>query len=259
MGVEYDGSCFRGWQVQEKGIRTVQDCLQKAISGIANQPVSLTCAGRTDARVHAICQVVHFDTETQRPPYAWVMGSNSKLPSDINVLWAKAVPDTFHARFSALARRYRYMILNRPYRSALHRHRAAWCYKPLHAETMAEAASYLRGEHDFSSFRAAGCQARSPRRTVYALTVKRQGDFIVLEIEANAFLHHMVRNIAGVLMAIGSGDRPVQWVQEVLAARNRTLGGVTAPPQGLYLISVRYPAMFALPSEDSTAAPIDLI
>lgn len=247
MGVEYDGSAFRGWQIQEKGLRTGQGCLEHALSSVANHPVSVVCAGRTDTGVHGVGQVIHFDTEAERSPYSWIMGSNSNLPADIGVVWAKPVPETFHARFSALARRYRYLILNRSYRSALQRQRATYHYRPLDEKRMSEAAIQLLGEHDFTSFQALACQSRSPQRTIHELTIERRGNFILLEIEANAFLQHMVRNIAGVLMSIGSGERPVSWVRELLEARNRALGGVTAPPQGLYLLVVRYPAEFALP------------
>jgi tRNA pseudouridine38-40 synthase len=256
IGVEYDGSDFRGWQIQEAGVRTVQACLEKALSQVADHPVETVCAGRTDTGVHAIAQVVHFDTPAQRPPRSWILGSNANLPADISVLWACPVAATFHARFSALTRRYHYIILNRPYRSALQRHRVAWYCKPLEVERMAEAAAYLVGEHDFTSFRALGCQAKSPVRTVYALTVQRQGDWIVIDVEANAFLHHMVRNIAGVLLAIGSGEQPVQWVQDVLAVSNRALGGVTAPAAGLYLLAVRYPEEFRLPLAPVTDLPM---
>jgi tRNA pseudouridine38-40 synthase len=211
----------------------------------------LICAGRTDTGVHAIGQVAHFDTHAERSSRSWILGSNSNLPADISVGWAQPVPETFHARFSARARRYRYVILNLPYRSALFRQRAAWYHRSLNVKLMAEAATCLVGEHDFSSFRGIDCQAKSPVRTIYELTVERYGDFVVLEIEANAFLHRMVRNIAGVLMAVGSGERPVHWVQEVLANRNRTLGGVTAPPQGLYLLRVVYAPEFGLPVSDT--------
>jgi len=248
LGVEYEGSDFRGWQAQQEGVRTVQVCLEKALGKVADHPVAVICAGRTDAGVHATGQVVHFDTEARRSLRSWVLGSNSNLPKDISVVWAQSVPASFHARFSALARRYRYVILNRPFRSALQRQQAAWFHKPLDATRMNAAGRYLLGEHDFTSFRALGCQARHPVRTVYSLEVERRGDLIVLEVEANAFLHHMVRNIAGVLMAIGTGERPLYWVQEVLEVRNRTLGGVTAPPEGLYLINVCYPEEFDLPS-----------
>jgi tRNA pseudouridine38-40 synthase len=249
MGVEYDGSQFRGWQIQEKGVRTVQGCLEQALSAVATHPISTICAGRTDAGVHSLGQVVHFDTQAERPVRAWVLGSNAKLPADVTVLWARPVPETFHARFSAVARRYRYLTLNRPYRPALERHRAAWWHKPLAARNMDEAARHLLGEHDFSAFRGRHCQARSPVRTVYATTVQRQGDYVVLDIEANAFLHHMVRNIAGVLLAIGGGERPVCWMREVLSGRDRRCAGVTAPPEGLYLLGVRYADSAGLPPD----------
>ena len=248
LGVEYDGTAFRGWQIQQPGVRTIQGCLEQAIGEVADRPVGLVCAGRTDAGVHAAAQVVHFDTEAERSPRAWVFGANSNLTSEIAVSWAQPVPETFHARFSARARRYRYVIFNRPVRSALHRQRASWFYKPLDAARMREAGLYLVGEHDFSSFRSVECQAKSPVRTVYALELERRGDFLILEIEANAFLHRMVRNIAGVLMAIGSSARPIGWARDVLEARDRASGGNTAPPQGLCLIAVRYPEMFGLPA-----------
>jgi tRNA pseudouridine38-40 synthase len=247
LGLEYDGSAFHGWQIQQQGVRTVQSCLEKAIARVANHPVTTVCAGRTDAGVHAIGQVVHFETHAHRSPDAWIMGTNSNLPADIGVQWARLVPGHFHARFSALARRYRYVILNRPYRSALQRQRAAWCYRRLDAARMATAGHDLVGEHDFTSFRAVGCQAKSPVRQMTAMEIQRRGDYIALEVEANAFLHHMVRNIVGVLMAIGSGDRPIEWAREVLAVRDRGSGGVTAPPQGLYLLAVRYGDEFGLP------------
>ncbi|MCP5419224.1 MAG: tRNA pseudouridine(38-40) synthase TruA [Gammaproteobacteria bacterium] len=247
LGLEYDGSQFRGWQIQEKGVRTVQCCLEQALSSIADHPIHTFCAGRTDAGVHAIGQVVHFDTSARRPAQAWIMGGNSNLPADIGVLWAQPVPETFHARFSAVARRYRYVILNRPYRPVLERHRAAWWYKPLSAHSMDKAAQDLLGEHDFSAFRGRHCQARTPVRTVHAIRVERHGDHVVLDIEANAFLHHMVRNITGVLLAIGGGERPIDWAGDVLAGCDRRLAGVMAPPEGLYLIEVRYADSFGLP------------
>jgi len=251
LGVEYDGSGFRGWQSQQEGVRTVQSCLETALGRVANHPVRTVCAGRTDAGVHAINQVAHFDTQAQRSPHSWVMGANSNLPAEISVRWALPVSDRFHARFSAVARRYRYVILNRPCRSALYRQRAAWYYKPLNAEKMQEAGRLLLGEHDFSAFRGPHCQAKSPVRRLTVLEVTRQRDLVILEAAANAFLHHMVRNIVGVLLAIGSGDRPVPWALEVLAGRDRTLGGVTAPPEGLHLLSVSYPEEFGLPEASS--------
>lgn len=248
IGVQYDGSGFRGWQAQQPRTRTVQTVLEQALAKVANHPVRLVCAGRTDAGVHGVGQVAHFDTTALRSERAWVRGGNAHLPLDISLNWARETPDDFHARFAALARRYRYLILNRPQRSALWRERAAWHYRPLDAERMQRASQALVGEHDFSSFRAAECQARHPVRTVHELTLRRQGDGIVLDVEANAFLHHMVRNIAGVLMAIGAGDRPVEWAREVLERRDRTQAGVTAPAEGLYLVAVRYPEQFGLPA-----------
>lgn len=248
LGIEYDGSDFRGWQTQQERVRTVQSCLEIALSRVADHPVQVICAGRTDAGVHSIGQVVHFDTQAQRSSRSWVLGANSNLPADVSVVWAQPVPEIFHARFSAVARRYRYVILNRPFRSALYRCRATWCYRPLDEARMQEAGQCLQGTHDFTSFRALECQAKHPIRTVYTIDVQRRGDLISIEVEANAFLHHMVRNIAGVLMAIGAGERPVDWAREVLELRDRTQGGVTAPAEGLYLIRVHYPDTFELPS-----------
>jgi tRNA pseudouridine38-40 synthase len=247
LGIEYDGSNFRGWQMQQTGVRTVQDCLEKALSQVAAHAVNTVCAGRTDAGVHGVEQVAHFDTDAQRPLRAWLLGVNSNLPDDISLLWAQPVAETFHARFSALSRCYRYIILNRPYRSALQRQRATWQRCPLNQERMAEAAKYLLGEHDFTSFRATSCQAKSPVRKIYSLTIARCGDCIIIDIEANGFLHHMVRNIVGVLMAIGRGEQSTCWPQDLLEARNRALAGVTAPAEGLYLKGVQYPVDFRLP------------
>lgn len=252
LGVEYDGSGFRGWQAQRPEVRTLQGCLEHALAKVADHPIKLICAGRTDAGVHGLGQVVHFDTTAVRTTRAWVLGGNAHLPPDLSLRWAREVPDDFHARFSALGRRYRYLIFNQPYRSALWQKRATWCYQSLDVERMHSAGQRLVGEHDFSSFRAADCQARHPVREIRELTVSRQGDGVVLEVEANAFLHHMVRNIAGVLMAIGTGDRPVEWAGEVLARRDRTQAGVTAPAEGLYLLAVRYPAHFGLPPPPAT-------
>ncbi|ROR32836.1 tRNA pseudouridine(38-40) synthase TruA [Inmirania thermothiophila] len=249
LGVEYDGSAFRGWQAQD-GERTVQAELERALSVVADAPVRVVCAGRTDAGVHATAQVVHFDTEARRSPRSWVLGANVNLPPDVGVRWAREVPEAFHARFSATARRYRYVILNRMDRPALARGRVAWVHRPLDAARMAEAAAHLVGEHDFSAFRAVACQARHPVRELRELTVRRAGDLVILEAEANAFLHHMVRNIAGVLIDIGRGKRPPSWAREVLEGRDRTRGGFTAPPEGLYLVAVRYPAHFGIPEPD---------
>ncbi len=257
LGIQYDGAGFRGWQAQPAGSRTVQATLERALAGVADHPVGLTCAGRTDAGVHAAGQVAHFDTRAVRPTRAWVRGGNAHLPPDISLSWACEVPDDFHARFSASARRYRYLIYNHPQRSALWRTRAAWHYQPLDAARMRAAGQALVGEHDFSAFRAAGCQARHPIRDVLELVVWRRGDGVLLEIEANAFLHHMVRNIVGVLLAIGVGDRPVEWAAEVLAGRDRTQAGVTAPAEGLYLLAVRYPPRFGLPATPESPPVFD--
>jgi tRNA pseudouridine38-40 synthase len=248
VGVEYDGSKFSGWQYQQQDVRTVQGEVEKALSTVANHPIHVVCAGRTDAGVHATGQVIHFDTEVQRDERAWVFGANANLPKDVAVLWAKPVSDEFHARFSAQRRAYRYVIFTRHVRPTFLAYRVSWHHRELDVERMAEAGKALLGEHDFSSYRAVACQAKSPVRTLYKLEVSCQGPFIFIDLEANGFLHHMVRNIAGVLMTIGSGERPINWSREVLEARDRTLGGVTAQPFGLYLTKVGYPAEFALPA-----------
>lgn len=247
MGIEYDGSSFHGWQVQDNA-DTVQNRLEQAISAVADHPVRVHCAGRTDAGVHGLGQVIHFDTTALRPTRSWILGCNVNLPEQINVTWAKQVPESFHARFSARSRRYRYLILNRMTRSAIWRDRAVWVHRPLDAANMQQAAEHLIGTHDFSSYRALGCQAKSPVRTLTQLRVERAKERISIEVTADGFLHHMVRNIAGVLITIGKGERPVGWSREVLEYRDRTLGGVTAPPQGLYLLGVGYPEEFDLPN-----------
>ncbi|MCJ8168794.1 tRNA pseudouridine(38-40) synthase TruA [Atopomonas sediminilitoris] len=247
LGVEYKGSRYRGWQRQEPGVLTVQESLEQALAKVAAGPVNLMCAGRTDAGVHGTAQVVHFDTPADRPLKAWVMGANTNLPKDISVTWAKVMPADFHARFSAAARRYRYVIYNDPIRPAHLPEEVTWNYRPLDVERMQQAAQTLLGKHDFSSFRAMQCQAKSPIKIVHHIEVLRSGSLIVLDICASAFLHHMVRNIAGVLMTIGAGERDVGWVKQVLDARNRREGGVTAYPYGLYLVDVTYPARFEVP------------
>ncbi len=247
LGVEYKGSRYRGWQRQEHGVPTVQGMLEKALSEVANEPVNLMCAGRTDAGVHASGQVVHFDTAVERPLKAWVMGSNANLPADISVTWAKVMPADFHARFKACARRYRYVIYNDPVRPAHLAEEVTWNHRPLDIARMREAAVHLVGTHDFTSFRAVQCQAKSPIKTVHHLQLIEHGRFIVIDVRANAFLHHMVRNFAGVLMTIGAGEREPGWVLDALAARDRRAGGVTAHPYGLYLVQVEYPPEFELP------------
>ncbi len=248
LGVEYDGASFHGWQIQDHA-DTVQERLERALAKVADHPVRVHCAGRTDTGVHGTGQVVHFDTPARRTPRSWVLGCNVNLPPQVNVCWAREVPGEFHARFSALSRSYRYLILNRPARSAIWRDRAVWIHRPLDAERMQAAARHLLGTHDFSSYRALGCQARSPVRTIQRLEVRREGERILIEVTADGFLHHMVRNIAGVLITIGQGERPVEWSRQVLGYRDRTLGGVTAPPQGLYLVGVAYPEEFGLPPD----------
>lgn len=251
MGVEYDGAEFQGWQTQVGNLRTIQKLMEQAISKVANHPIVVHCAGRTDAGVHAIGQVIHFDTKAERLPRAWILGCNSNLPSDVSINWMQPVESEFHARFSAIARHYRYLILNRPFRSALNRQRALWIHHHLDITRMQEAAQDLIGTHDFSSYRAIGCQAKSPIRTIKYLRIYPNEEFINIEIGANAFLYHMVRNIVGVLMAIGKGDKPIFWAKEIMDLKNRTLGGVTAPPQGLYLTQIDYPMEFGLPNQSN--------
>jgi tRNA pseudouridine38-40 synthase len=246
LGLEYDGTDFCGWQRQPAG-RSVQACVEEALSRVADHPVEVYCAGRTDAGVNASGQVAHFDTTSERSLRGWQLGANSNLPPDASVLWARIVPDDFHARFSARWRSYRYRIVNRPSRSALERNRACWIPSPLDADRMQEAAGRLIGTHDFASFRAAECQARTSVRTVHRLDVRRCDDTITIDVRADAFLHHMVRNIAGVLLKVGAGDAPPEWAAEVLAARDRRCAGVTAPAAGLCLVAVGYDAACALP------------
>lgn len=247
LGIEYDGSRYHGWQTQQPGVQTVQETLEAALTRVANHPVNVVCAGRTDTGVHATGQVIHFDSAASRDERAWVFGGNSNLPPDIAVRWARVVPDSFHARFAAVSRRYRYVIYNHPVRPALFGRQLTWNYRPLDIAAMQAAAGALIGTHDFSAYRGVQCQAKSPVKTVHRLDLYRREALIVLEIEANAFLMHMVRNIAGVLMAIGAGHQTPDWAREVLEGRDRRLGGVTAPPWGLYLVGVGYPPEFAVP------------
>ncbi len=247
FGVEYDGSHFYGWQRQKHEPKTVQEAVENAISFVADHPVTVICAGRTDTAVHGVGQVIHFETDAQRSDKGWVFGTNTKLPDSVSIRWARPVPEDFHARFSATARSYRYVIYNYPIRPALGIKHLTWNYRPLDVSRMQEAARCMLGTHDFSSFQAQGCQAKSPVRTIYKLDLRRQGELVIMDIKANAFLQHMVRNIAGVLMAIGSSQKPIQWCQEVLEHRSRTLGGVTAPPYGLYFMAASYPSQFELP------------
>lgn len=246
LGLEYNGTHFNGWQSQP-GQRTVQACLEAALSKVSNTDVHVVAAGRTDAGVHALEQVVHFDTEVSRDPYNWMLGVTSTLPKDIAVHWAQPVNDDFHARFSALTRRYRYLLLNRRARPGVLPAAMSWRPRQLDEAAMHEAAQALRGQHDFSAFRASGCQAHSPDRNIIDINVSRLHETIIIEVEANAFLHNMVRNITGVLIAVGEGARPVSWAAEVLASKDRRLGGVTATPDGLYLVGATYPDSVSLP------------
>lgn len=238
--IEYDGSAYSGWQAQ-KDTHTVQETVERALSSVADEPLKVICAGRTDAGVHAVGQIVHFDTSASRTERSWVLGANSNLPTDVCLRSARRTRSDFHARFSARSRRYRYVILNRWVRPALLRSRVCWERRTLEAGTMQQAATALIGEHDFSSFRALSCQAHSPVRTLHELSVTRAGDCVYIDVHANAFLHHMVRNIAGVLIAVGCGEKSPDWPLELLAVRDRTRGGVTASAAGLYLVHVDYP------------------
>lgn len=246
LGVEYDGSPFCGWQSQPSG-DTVQDVLQQVLSRIADSPIQIHAAGRTDTGVHALEQVVHFETDAQRPLTAWVRGVNTLLPGSIAVRWAHPVPDEFHARFSAEGRSYRYLLINRYVRSAVHAGRAGWFHLPLDIEAMRQAAQYLLGEHDFSAFRAAECQAKSPVKCMNRIEISREGDMLIFDLSANAFLHHMVRNIVGCLIYVGKGKYPPQWLGEVLAGRERRFAAPTFSPDGLYLRRIQYDAKWGLP------------
>jgi tRNA pseudouridine38-40 synthase len=246
-GLEYLGFAYAGWQAQQER-PSVQAALEAALSSVADHPVQIMAAGRTDAGVHAYGQVVHFDSDARRAPYAWLLGTNTRLPPDLSLRWIREVPADFDARRSAVARRYRYVIHNHRARSALLAGRAAWVIRELDVGAMHRAAQALIGEQDFSAFRAAECQSNTAMRNLHALSVRRQRDFVVLDVQANAFLHHMVRNIAGVLIEIGQNRRPEGWCAEVLASRDRTRAGMTAPAQGLYFVGPLYPAEFGLPT-----------
>ena len=248
LGVEYTGAAYCGWQRQPH-CPSVQQHLETALGFVADRPVELVCAGRTDAGVHAVEQVAHFDTDVDRDERAWVLGGNCRLPPDIRIKWVRAVDADFHARFSAIARSYRYVILNTPVASGLFHDRCCWEFRPLDHEAMNDCARLLLGEHDFSSFRAVGCQARSSRREVQEIGVTREDDFVYLDIKANAFLYHMVRNIAGSLSAVGKGEQSRRWFAEVFAARDRERADVTAPAQGLYFVRAWYPDRIGLPGE----------
>lgn len=249
LGVEYCGSAFHGWQSQAQG-NTVQDALESALREIAGQSVGVICAGRTDAGVHATHQVVHFDVPVERPITAWVRGVNSHLPEGVAVRWAQPVDGEFHARFSARGRRYRYLLVNRPQRLGLWHGRAGWFHQPLDLAAMQAAAAHLPGEHNFSAFRAAGCQAKSPVKTMWRADVRQQGNLIVFDFEASAFLHHMVRNLVGSLVYIGKGAQTPGWIDELLLARDRKLAAPTFSPDGLYFRGPIYEPHWGLPDPD---------
>lgn len=238
-GVEYNGGKFHGWQSQQD-VLTIQTTLELALSKVADEPTKTFCAGRTDRGVHATNQVIHFDTQVDRKEQAWLLGTNSHLPGSISLQWIKIVDENFHARFSALSRRYQYLIYNHPIRSALFCSTTTWVSQLLDEQKMLQAAQCLIGEHDFSSFRSAQCQSRTAFRHLFSIDVVRRGKLVILDIVANSFLHHMVRNIVGVLIEIGEGKRDPVWCQEVLLAKNRIYAGKTAAPTGLYLTGVRY-------------------
>lgn len=246
LGIEYDGASVFGWQ-RQRDVPSVQAHLENALSVVANQNITVQCAGRTDAGVHATGQVVHFDCDVERPERAWTLGVNANLPETISVTWAKPVSNEFHARFSATHRRYRYVIHNSRIRPAILHGGVTHEYRELDETKMHEAAQSLLGEQDFTSFRAALCQSKSPFRHVTKVSVYRYGRYVVVDIRANAFLHHMVRNIVGSLSVIGAGEQPVSWISELLALKDRSKAATTAKPNGLYLVDVTYPDSFGLP------------
>jgi tRNA pseudouridine38-40 synthase len=256
VGIEYDGAGFCGWQRQNHA-PSVQSSVEHAIGVVADHDVTVICAGRTDTGVHAYCQVAHFDSEAERSERQWVLGINSNLPDSVRVLWARQVGDDFHARFSAHSRSYRYQIMNRWVRPAIGFTRYGWCRHRLDAERMHAAAQILLGTHDFSAFRSAGCSSQHAVREVTEIGVTRRGNKVTIEITANAFLYHMVRNIAGSLIEVGRREKPVEWIGQLLAGRDRTVAGVTAEPQGLYFMKVRYDPRYGLPHEDEAFAPTD--
>lgn len=246
LGISYNGQAYQGWQSQLSGL-TVQDRLEAALSRFTDSRVSTLCSGRTDAGVHALMQVIHFDTEAKREPASWVRGTNANLPRDIAVQWAQVVPDAFHCRASAISRRYAYILLESPVRPSIDTGRTGWSFRPLDMATMQQAARHLLGEHDFSSFRASACQALSPVKNLQRIDITRRGAYWRFEFEANAFLHHMIRNIMGCLVTVGQGKNPPEWINQVLAARNRDVAAPTFSPDGLYFLGPRYEAHWGLP------------
>ncbi len=250
IGIEYDGSGFLGWQ-RHHGGATVQGAVEAALSFVADASVEVVCAGRTDAGVHAACQVVHFDSEANRPLRAWVMGGNTRLPAGVRLLWCQAMAADFHARYAARARSYRYRILNRNIPPAMQHQFLSWERQPLDAQAMHRAAQALLGEHDFSAFRSSQCQAKHARRDLQRLDVRRDGEQVILDVRANAFLHHMVRNLVGSLLPVGRGEQAEAWPAKLLAGRDRSVAGATAPAEGLVFLGPAYPASWGLPAEVS--------
>ncbi len=255
LGIEYDGAAFFGWQRQRE-VNSVQAEIEQALSTVANEKIEVQCAGRTDAGVHATNQVVHFDTNSERPIKAWTFGMNANLPDTIAVKWATEVESDFHARFSATSRRYRYIISNQKLRGGILLHGVTHFHRELDVERMHAAAQSLLGEQDFSAFRAAMCQSKTPFRNVHHARVVRRGSFVILDIQANAFLHHMVRNIVGSLCEIGAGAQSVNWIAELLAGKDRSKAAATGKSNGLYLVAVDYPKRFGLP--ESVLGPLFL-
>jgi len=254
LGIEYDGASFHGWQSQPHG-NTLQDALERALAEVAGESVRLTCAGRTDAGVHALGQVAHFDSGAGRLDNAWVRGTNAYLPEAVAVRWAQPVDEEFHARFAALSRSYRYVLYNHAVRPALNHGHVGWCHRFLDVERMQQGARLLLGEQDFSTFRSAECQAKSPLKLVHQADVARRGDMIVFDFRASAFLHHMVRNIVGALVAVGSGKRAPAWIAELISRRDRTLAAPTFSPAGLYFAGVEYAPHWRLPAEGRIIGP----
>lgn len=246
MALEYDGSPFMGWQKHDTG-DTIQAAVEKAVSFVADAPVEVVCSGRTDARVSARCQVVHFDSDAPRDARAWVLGTNTRLPDSIRALWLQPVSDDFHARYSARARRYRYSLLIRAVKPAIGRQFLSWSREDLDVTRMHDAAQKILGEQDFSAFRTVQCQAKHPNRNLHRLDVSREGDTIYFDVQANAFLHHMVRNLVGSLMLIGKGEQPVDWMKTLLDGKDRTVAGPTAPAEGLMFLGALYPPEWGLP------------
>ncbi len=251
LGISYNGQAYQGWQSQPSGL-TVQDKLEAALSQFAAVPLATVCAGRTDAGVHGLMQVVHLDTSLQREEFSWVRGTNRFLPPDIAVEWARPVPDAFHSRASATARRYAYLVRESPVRPSVDAGRVGWVFRPLDGAAMQQAAGLLVGQHDFTSFRASGCQARSPVKTLAPVGISRRGSYWRFDFQADAFLHHMIRNIMGCLLAVGQGQQPPSWMGQVLAARSRDAASPTFSPDGLYFLGPVYPAHWELP--ERTAA-----